>query len=162
MVFLPALFRGDERGLTGRIDEVAERGCVRCSVLVRPCQTHDGVVLDVEGGHSRLLDHDGAAGLGVPEQQLVERRAFDLPHPRRGVGQERNLLLPVDLPIIQVVRPGAFPPDIRAPILLQKTAIHFRDQPQLGEKAAGANQQRLADMEAREPLLFQQEHPMSI
>ena len=140
VVLLPALFGGDERGLAGGIDEVAECRCVQRPCRVAPCQTHDCVVLDVDGGHARFFDDGDAAGLSMPEQQLVERSAFDLPDPGGALGQEGDFLGPINFPIIQRVRALSLSPDVGAAVLLQEPAVHLLDQPQFCEKASGANQ----------------------
>ena len=155
VVHLPALFCGNERGLAGGIDEVTECRRVQRSGRIGPCQTHDCIVLDVDGGHSRLFDDRDAAGLSMPEQQLVERGAVDLPNPGSALGQEGDFLSPINFPIVQRVRTLSFSPDVGTAVLLQEPAVHFLDQPQFCEKASGADQQRLADMEPREQLLFQ-------
>src|SRR6059036_4084985 len=134
-------------GSPGRVDHDPDPHGAGAAVLVGEAE-RDAVAVKGCVSQSMLLEHLGAALLGVAKQDFVEFFSQDLKRLRRG---RLPRVLEVGVPLVRAVRS----PEARAPLLDEARCGDRVAHAESPEDLVGPRQLRLADVKARKPLALQ-------
>ncbi len=144
-------FLGQQRVAPGGVDEIAARPAALAPLLVHGLHQRVAALGKLDVRHAHPLDHPGALGGAVPQQQVVELGAAHLV----GIGLalvqregELELVVAADFQFGGEIHAG----------LPDADGVHLLEHAEAPEDRQVVRQERLADVKARVALLLEHHH----